>query len=73
MCTVKRILFIQAHTKIKVNVLLKDINEVTGDLDTIIIYTKDGKEHRINTSKPVRNNFFIDHLKKVIMRKDERA
>lgn len=39
----------------------------------MIIYTRDGKEHRINTSKPVRNTFFIDHLKKVIMRKDERG
>jgi hypothetical protein len=54
-------------------VLLKDISEVTGNLDTMIIYTKDGKEHRIGTGKPVRNTFFIDHLKKVIMRKDERA
>jgi hypothetical protein len=54
-------------------VLLKDISEVTGNLDTMIIYTKDGKEHRIGTGKPVRNTFFIEHLKKVIMRKDERA
>ncbi len=67
-------LFIQAHTKIKVNVLLKDIEDVLpGNLDTIIILTKDGKEHRINTVKPFRNTFFISHLKTVIMRKDEKA
>jgi hypothetical protein len=39
----------------------------------MIIYTKDGKEHRISTGKPFRNTFFIDNLKTVIMRKDERA
>lgn len=67
-------LFIQAHTKIKVNVLLKDIDDVLpGNLDTIIILTKDGKEHRISTVKPFRNAFFINHLKTVIMRKDEKA
>ena len=39
----------------------------------MIIYTKDGKEHRISTGKPFRNTFFIDNLKTVIMRKDEKA
>ncbi len=73
LCTDKRVLYVQALSKIKLNILLRELTFPEAVGGTLVFHSTERKQpYEVHTGKDIKNQLFEARLREVVKRRSEK-